>query len=79
MGEPEVIAQEPETSPISDVPNQSMAGTSLNNDVIHRDVTEQDVEACVQKLLQLFAQYDRISEETSRLKERAEHQFLVKL
>ena len=79
VGEPEVIAQEPETSPISDVTNLNMAGTPLSNDVIQRDVTEQDVEACVQKLLQVFAQYDRISEETSRLKERAEHQFLVTL
>ena len=77
--EPEVIAQEPETSPISDVTNQNMAGTSLSNDVMQRNVTEQDLEACVEKLLQVFAQYDRISEETSRLKERAEHQFLVTL
>ena len=79
VGQPEVIAQGPETSPISDVANQNMAGTSLSNDVIQRNVTEQDVEACVEKLLQVFAQYDRISEETSRLKERAEHQFLVTL
>ena len=73
------MVQEPETSLISDVTNQNMAGTSLNSDVIEHDVTEQDVEACVQKLLQVFAQYDRISEETSRLKEKAEHQFLVTL
>ena len=91
--DPEVIAQEPEmtgkelqvlgtlggTVTHGGFTNQNMAGTSLSNDVIQRNVTEQDVEACVEKLLQVFAQYDRISEETSRLKERAEHQFLVTL
>ena len=57
-----------------DVTNKNVGETSANN-----VVTEQDVETCVQKLLQVFAQYDAISEETSRMKERAEHQFLVAL
>ena len=57
-----------------DVTNQNMTETSSNS-----DVSEEELDACVQKLLQVFAQYDAISEETSRLKERAEHQFLVTL
>ena len=61
-----------ESATHGDVINQNVVETSSDS-----DVTEQELDACVQKLLQVFAQYDAISEETSRLKERAEHQFLV--